>query len=529
MSDSIPLDPDRLLEHVAWVRRLAGRLIQEEAAADDAAQDSLFVALEKGPRDVERPRPWLAAVVRSVVRRMRRAAERSDARERVAARPEALPATDDLVQRAELLRAVVGQVIALPEPYRSTILLRFFEERSSQEIAARCGEPVETVRTRLKRGLAILREKLAKELDVATGAGTRARGLEALALLVEPARTMATTTMAATGSAAAVMTGGWAMTTFGKVTIGAAIVATAAGSWIAATQSGRKNREEPSQIDACVAAPARASAGSTKSAGGASVAAQRTEADRSSGAPPSTEEAIATPSSESSEWSDVTAASWKHLVKEDDGAALRLACDGFQDETLDLAIFLQFLDDSFGHSTVVPGTEEASRSGGRDSAKWIQVYVNSNRERSAASVEWSNTSAENVDSRGEEHVTIKIDIGWWAAEHAAQLGFKPAQLQPYLFVMLIRTELESVFHGGFAKLDPGSGTSPATSEKLRELMLQKRLPSHARFSFHDGVGTHGWTRSDMDVPITVAEMDRVTALFDRFSKAGRGIFAAQSK
>src|SRR5262245_47099113 len=106
MSDSIPLDPDRLLEQVAWVRRRAGRLIHEEAAADDAAQDSLFVALEKGPRDAARPRPWLAAVVRSVVRRMRRSAERRDARERVAARPEALPATDDLVQRAELRRGV---------------------------------------------------------------------------------------------------------------------------------------------------------------------------------------------------------------------------------------------------------------------------------------------------------------------------------------------------------------------------------------------------------------------------------------
>jgi len=160
MSDCRPLDPDRLLEQAAWVRRLAGRLLCDPAAADDVAQETLLTALGTGPRDAERPRPWLASIARNLVRRMRWSGERREVRERATARSEALPATDEIVARASLLRAVVDAVIELPEPYRTTILLRHFDDISAAEIAARRGEPVETVRTRLKRRLAMLRERL---------------------------------------------------------------------------------------------------------------------------------------------------------------------------------------------------------------------------------------------------------------------------------------------------------------------------------------------------------------------------------
>ena len=72
MDPSPPLDADRLLEHAAWVRHLAGRLLSDPNSADDAAQDAYATALTTGPREASRTRAWFAAVVRHFVRRAQR-------------------------------------------------------------------------------------------------------------------------------------------------------------------------------------------------------------------------------------------------------------------------------------------------------------------------------------------------------------------------------------------------------------------------------------------------------------------------
>ena len=51
--------------------------------------------------------------------------------------------------------------MGLPEPLRTTVLLRYFEERSSSEIARRMGVPAGTVRWRLKKAI----ERLRADLD----------------------------------------------------------------------------------------------------------------------------------------------------------------------------------------------------------------------------------------------------------------------------------------------------------------------------------------------------------------------------
>jgi RNA polymerase sigma-70 factor (ECF subfamily) len=57
---------------------------------------------------------------------------------------------------ADLRRAVAR----LDEPYRETLALRFFAERSLAEIADATGRPLGTVKTHLRRGLLRLREAL---------------------------------------------------------------------------------------------------------------------------------------------------------------------------------------------------------------------------------------------------------------------------------------------------------------------------------------------------------------------------------
>src|SRR5262249_12998826 len=85
---------------------------------------------------------------------------RRAARERSSAAPEPLPATDEIVARATLQNEVSTALLALDEPYRTALLLRFFDDPKPGAIARRLGCPVEGVRTRVKRGLEAMRERL---------------------------------------------------------------------------------------------------------------------------------------------------------------------------------------------------------------------------------------------------------------------------------------------------------------------------------------------------------------------------------
>jgi RNA polymerase sigma factor (sigma-70 family) len=152
---------DTLLAHRAWVRSLAAALVQP-ADADDLEQEAWLAALERPPSD-EAPRAWLATVLRRTASKMRRTLFRRATRERAASQSEATAATADLVARAETHERVVRAVLALSEPYRSTILLRFFEGLSPTEIARRTATPIDTVKARLRRGLARLRSDLPED------------------------------------------------------------------------------------------------------------------------------------------------------------------------------------------------------------------------------------------------------------------------------------------------------------------------------------------------------------------------------
>src|SRR5690606_25812636 len=58
---------------------------------------------------------------------------------------------------------VIHAVRELPEAQRDAVLLRYFDDLPPRAIAERLGVPVATVKTRLKRGLAALRERLDAE------------------------------------------------------------------------------------------------------------------------------------------------------------------------------------------------------------------------------------------------------------------------------------------------------------------------------------------------------------------------------
>lgn len=67
---------------------------------------------------------------------------------------------EHLALRAERATATRRAVAGLDEPYREVVALRFFGERSLEEIATLTGRPLGTVKTHLRRGLLRLRDGL---------------------------------------------------------------------------------------------------------------------------------------------------------------------------------------------------------------------------------------------------------------------------------------------------------------------------------------------------------------------------------
>ena len=203
-----------LIEHAEFIRSIARGLLRDPHAVDDVAQETMLAALQKPPR-AGHFRAWLTAVARNLALTRRRGEQRRAGRERAVARRERLPSAADGVARLELQRRVVEAVVALPEPYRSVIVHRFFFGVAPGEIARREGVPVETVRTRQKRAF----KKLRARLDRSYG-GDRAAWSTALLPFLRPERVGLVSPL------------GGVLVMAGKLKIAAALLLVAALGWL---------------------------------------------------------------------------------------------------------------------------------------------------------------------------------------------------------------------------------------------------------------------------------------------------------
>ena len=159
-----PIPVETLLAHRAWVQAVARAVVRDPNAAADVEQEAWLEALHAPPREASSLRGWFGAVVRNRARRMGRGEARRRARETASVRTGAAASAADLAEIADTHRRVVQAVVELAEPYRQTILLRYFEGLGVGDVAARTGVALDTARSRISRGLAQLRERLAREL-----------------------------------------------------------------------------------------------------------------------------------------------------------------------------------------------------------------------------------------------------------------------------------------------------------------------------------------------------------------------------
>lgn len=152
------MKPEELLSHADFVQSLAERLVYDPHHAQDIAQDTWLAVLEHPPKGDAHPRAWITGIAKRIAGLFYRGLSREKGIE--ANVPVAGPTPEEVIQREETRKIVVGAVLELDEPYRAAILLRFYENLPPRLVAKRLGVPTETARTRIKRGLDKLRWRL---------------------------------------------------------------------------------------------------------------------------------------------------------------------------------------------------------------------------------------------------------------------------------------------------------------------------------------------------------------------------------
>lgn len=171
----MPREVSELLERSGWAWRLARALTRDETEADDALGETRLAVARTGIEfgELAQARAWISRVLRNAVIHARRSDARRTAREHHVARDEALPAAERVLEREESRRAVVVALLALPEPYRGTLIAHYYDGLKPSAIASREGAPASTVRNRLARGRALLRREL--ERTAGRGGGREPR------------------------------------------------------------------------------------------------------------------------------------------------------------------------------------------------------------------------------------------------------------------------------------------------------------------------------------------------------------------
>ena len=143
------------------VYSVALRVLQNTGAAEDVLQD-IFMQLWRNPGafDASRGRmaAWLAVVARHrAIDALRRCRPENDIEDVVVAVEHDLASDAD---RSRTMDKVRGALQTMPAPQRSALEMAYFEGLTHSEIAEKTGEPLGTIKTRIRTGLLSLRRAL---------------------------------------------------------------------------------------------------------------------------------------------------------------------------------------------------------------------------------------------------------------------------------------------------------------------------------------------------------------------------------
>src|SRR5262245_4247017 len=149
--------------YASLVHTFAVRILRERTEAEEVVQD-VFVQVWRQAagysRDRGTPEAWLITLARSRGIDKLRSRRRRDEMVRPAEDPDRLPqpvARASASGPAEARATLGGALGDLPAAQRSVLELAYFDGLTQTEIAARLGEPLGTVKTRMRSGLERLR------------------------------------------------------------------------------------------------------------------------------------------------------------------------------------------------------------------------------------------------------------------------------------------------------------------------------------------------------------------------------------
>ena len=142
--------------HASFALAVALRILGDREEAEEAVQDAIWQIWSGRVRYDPlrgRFRTWVFMIARS------RALDRLRRRSSAHPAPEPVEAHDPTPE-LELARDVRESLAALGDDQREAIVLAFYDGLTHDEIAARLGNPVGTVKSRIRRGLLELRAAL---------------------------------------------------------------------------------------------------------------------------------------------------------------------------------------------------------------------------------------------------------------------------------------------------------------------------------------------------------------------------------
>ena len=141
------------------VYAVALRVLGDTGAAEDVLQE-VFLQLWRNPGAFDAARgslgSWLAVITRNrAIDLLRRRRPETDIEDVIVSMAPDLAAEADRSRAAAKVREVMG---AMAQPQRVALEMAYFEGMSHTEIASKTGEPLGTIKTRIRAGLIALRK-----------------------------------------------------------------------------------------------------------------------------------------------------------------------------------------------------------------------------------------------------------------------------------------------------------------------------------------------------------------------------------
>lgn len=158
------------LRHSPGVRRYLGDLLRNDAAADDATQETFLRAFDslRSLREASRLSSWLFGIARNVFlehcRAHKQLAGRLDEPNQEAEPVDEAPTPDAVLLLAEADRVLAEALSHVGEPRKSALLLRLDHGLAYEDIAEVMGWSVSKVKNEIHRGRLQLRSQLLRYL-----------------------------------------------------------------------------------------------------------------------------------------------------------------------------------------------------------------------------------------------------------------------------------------------------------------------------------------------------------------------------